>query len=103
MASWVPELAEQVIKGNASLILDHIYNFFEEAKKDPSFALALALDSISSGVAMLVDDFKDFVEGRFDRLHHYHYGLILLGAGLLAFGGLLFWLWWNSDNKEVIF
>ena len=96
MPTWIIEVAEDFLKGqyfSAAQTLDFI---FKKVREDPSFTMAFAIDSFTSGVAMLIDDFKDFLDGRFDRLHHWHYGVLLIALGLISLGVSLFWILVNS-------
>ena len=96
MSTWIIEVAENFLRGqylNAAQTLDFI---FKKVREDPSFTMAFAIDSFTSGVAMLVDDFKDFLDGRFDRLHHWHYGVLLIALGLISLGASLFWILVNT-------
>jgi len=96
MSTWIIEVAEDFLRGqylNAAQTLNFI---FKKVREDPSFTIAFAIDSFASGVAMLVDDFKDFLDGRFDRPHHWHYGVILIALGLISLGVSLFWILINT-------
>ena len=96
MSTWILDIAESLLREQYVNVVNTLNFIFSRIREDPSFGLAFAIDSFTSGVAMLVDDFKDFLEGRFDRLHHWHYGVVLIGLGLIAFGAVLFWILLNS-------
>jgi len=51
------------------------------ALREGGEAVARAADMAAAGLAMIVDDIRDF--GRVERPHHWIWGLILLVAGVL--------------------
>jgi hypothetical protein len=54
----------------------------ESSIRDPVNAFISAIDALSAGASMLIDDIMDV--GKFDRVHHWMWGVILIIVGIIV-------------------
>ena len=84
-----------VARGDPVAIAKAIEDIVVTAMGGYSQLFATAIEILTTGFTMLADDIKDL--GRFDRLHHWQYGLITLIAGLII---LLVALFMSVSNAQ---
>jgi hypothetical protein len=73
---------ECLSRGDIACFANSLRAAVESSIKDPVNAFISAIDAISSGASMLIDDIMDF--GRFDRPHHWMWGIVLIVVGIIA-------------------
>jgi hypothetical protein len=69
-------------RGDFACFANSVRSTVESFINDPVGAVANAIDAISAGASMIVDDIMDF--GMLDRVHHWLVGLIVLVLGIIA-------------------
>jgi hypothetical protein len=79
--SWY-EIIDSISRGDYVSAAYRIKDIVMSSIKDVSNAYSNAVDMISAGMAMLIDDIKDFP--RLDRPHHWIWGIILMIVGVIV-------------------
>ncbi len=81
-AATITELFDAAIAGDFRGVLEILNEVIKEATYMPTAALAVGFDLLTTGITTFLDDFQDF--GRFDRIHHWHIGIILILAAIVV-------------------
>jgi len=73
---------ECLSKANIPCFANSLRAVVESSIKDPTNAFISAVDALSAGASMLIDDIMDV--GRFDRIHHWMWGVLLIIVGIIV-------------------
>jgi len=78
----ITEIYDAAVRGDFKGALETLNEVIKEAASMPTAALAVGFDLLTTGIITFLDDFQDF--GQFDRIHHWHIGLILIFAAIVV-------------------
>jgi hypothetical protein len=78
----ITRAVECLSRGDMACFSASLASTVDSFLKDPISAFTSAVDAISTGASMIMDDIMDF--GKVDRVHHWLVGLVLLIAGVIA-------------------
>jgi len=86
----ISDVIDSLARGDTISFMREIKRVVESSIRSAEDAIYNAIDMLTSGVAMVVDDIKDF--GKLDRPHHWLWGVILAIAGIIMLGVALYFL-----------
>jgi hypothetical protein len=76
------DAVESFGRGDWGALASAVADIIRRALRSVEEAYAAAIDAITTGFAMIIDDVKDI--GLLDRLHHWIIGLVILFVGVIA-------------------
>jgi len=86
----ISDVIDSLARGDTISFMREIKRVVVSSIRSAEDAVYNAIDMLTSGVAMVADDIKDF--GKLDRPHHWLWGIILAVAGIIMLGVALYFL-----------
>jgi hypothetical protein len=86
----ISDILDDIARGDVVSFVKHLRELVESSIRSVENAIYNAVDMIASGVAMVMDDVRDF--GRVDRPHHWIWGFVLALVGAVVLAVALYFL-----------
>ena len=75
------DILDYISKGDVSTAMVRLVDLVRDVARGSEDIPSVLADMVVTGASMIVDDIKDV--GKFDRIHHWHWGLILFIVGVV--------------------